>query len=72
MGMIPILIRLVLASPSVFTSPLPWQAELAFLVFCAFIIGMPAIIKSLRLPPSSGRKAKGAHPRRTSKQASDA
>ena len=66
------LIKLTLGSPGVFTSPLPWQAELAFLVFCAFIIGMPAIIKSFRRPPSSGRKAKGAHPRRTSKQANDA
>jgi hypothetical protein len=72
MGMIPLLIRLVLASPGVFTSPLPWQAELAFLIFCAFIIGMPAIIRSLRRPPSPVRKAKGARPRRTSKQANDA
>ncbi len=66
------LIKLILGSPGVFTSPLPWQAELAFLVFCAFIIGMPGIIKSIPRPPSPGRKAKGTRPRRTNKQANDA
>lgn len=71
MGIIP-LIRLTLGSPGVFTSPLPWQAELAFLVFCAFIIGMPGIIKSWRRPPSPSHKAKGTRTRRTSKQANDA
>jgi hypothetical protein len=65
------LIKLTLGSAGVFTSPLPWQAELVFLILCAFIIGMPGIIRSWRQPPSSSRRAKGTGPRRTSKQAND-
>ncbi len=66
------LIKLTMSSPGIFTSPLPWQAELAFLVFCAFIIRMPGIIRSVRRPSSLSRKARGTRTRRTSKQANDA
>ena len=66
------LIKLVVSLSNVFTSPLPWQAELAFLFFCVFIIGTPAIIKSFRQPPSPARKAKGTRTRQTGKQVKDA
>lgn len=64
------LIKLVIGLSGVFTSPLPWQAELAFLIFCVFVVGMPRIIKSLRQSqlPEPRHKAKGMHARQTNPQ----